>query len=490
MKVVFASSEIAPFVKTGGLADVSGALPGFISRDGFEIIAVMPMYRAVNRGRFNFEFIGEIDVPHAGGTVKAGVYSGRIPGFNIPVFFIEYGPFFDREGIYQEDGKEYDDNDSRFGFFSRAVLETCRHLNFQADVIHCNDWQTGLIPVYLKTLYRGDRFFFRTSVLFTIHNLSYRGLFDPEKAINSTGLPRSVFSMHGVEFYGKFSFLKGGIYYADLINTVSLRYSREIQTEEYGEGLHGLLYARSGSLSGIINGVDYGLWNPQTDSLIEKNYNSGSIDYKKINTRHLCRIAQIDYDGNVPLLGMVTRLSEQKGLDLLSEITDELMAKELRMVILGTGEERYHHIFNAYAERYPGRMSVFIKHDDELAHMIYAGSDIFLMPSRFEPCGLSQIISLKYGTVPVVRETGGLADTITGYGSYIESGEAKANGFVFREYSSSALLDCIDCSIKVFNDKAEWGKLMRNGMECDFSWSVSAEKYEALYSRLYSMKNF
>ncbi len=483
MKIVFASSEIAPYAKTGGLADVSSALPKYIDKTDFDVISIMPLYSSISRKLISPARIEEIKFHHGKGTITAGIFSSAVSSES-KVYFIDYPPFFEREGIYGKNSIDYDDNDNRFSMFCRAVLETCRMLNFRPDVIHCNDWQTGLIPVYLKTVYRGDRFFGGTKVLFTIHNLSYKGLFNSETALIRSGLPGDVYNMYGVEFYGSFSFLKGGIYYSDLINTVSSTYSSEIQGEEYGEGMQGLLRSRSSSLSGIINGVDYGIWNPADDPLIKKNFSITDIQEKRINTEELCMCCGVEYQETVPVTGMVTRLTGQKGLDILTEVMDSLMQRDVRFILLGTGEDHYHRIFNKLAAAYPGRLSVNLKYDEELSHLIYAGCDIFLIPSKFEPCGISQMISLKYGTIPVARETGGLADTIRDcYSKEAREGEVP-NGFLFRNYSGKELLNCIDRALRLFKKRDEWKALMYNAMNCDFSWRSSAEQYEALYRKL------
>jgi len=489
MKIVFVSPEIAPFVKTGGLADVAGALPGFVSNDEFEVIAVMPCFRSLDRNAWSTEFICNIDIPWADGVEKAAVFMTRMPASGVRVYFIDYAPFFDRDGLYGERGMDYEDNDRRFAFFCRAVLETCRAVNFRPDVIHCNDWQTGIIPVYLKTLYCSDRFFQGTSVLFTVHNLAYQGLFDPENVINATGLPWSVYDMYGVEYYGRFGFLKGGLFYSDFLTTVSPRYSSEIREPEYGMGLHGLLQNRVDSLAGIINGIDYDIWNPGTDLLIRGNYKVDDTGNKKINTVWLCRFCGFEYDERVPVMGMITRLTEQKGIDILASAFDELMKREMKFVLLGTGDEYYHGLFSDFAKKYSRKMSVILRYDEELAHMIYAGSDMFLMPSKFEPCGLSQLVSLKYGTVPVVRETGGLADTITDFSTPAWEENNRPNGFMFRDYSPDALLACVDRALKVYEDREMWHSLMINAMNCDFSWSASAEQYRELYRKLFRMKD-
>ena len=306
--------------------------------------------------------------------------------------------------------------------------------------------------------------------------------------MRNSGLPWSVFNMYGLEFYGSFSFLKGGIYYSTLINTVSRRYSKEIQTEEYGEGLHGLLKSRCPSLSGIINGVDYEIWNPSTDPYIKKNYSASDIENKKTDTSDLCALCGFDYNEEIPVIGMITRLAAQKGIDLAAGIMNCLAKKDVRFILLGTGEQYYHKVFSDFAEKYPDKICVFLKHDDRLSHKIYAGSDIFLMPSRFEPCGLGQLISLKYGTIPVVRETGGLADTIVPYSSSPSGAGGAANGFVFSEYSCEALSLCIESSLELYSNRQEWKRLMLNAMKYDFSWEQSAKQYEGLYRRLSVIK--
>lgn len=486
MKIVFASSEISPFAKTGGLADVAGSLPKYISTR-FERIAVMPLYKSIRRKSFQLEYMGTVNIPHSGNQICAGVFRSRLPGSDAAVYFIDYGEYFDREGLYGADNPGYEDNDSRFAFFCRGVLEICRFIDYKPHVIHCNDWQTGLIPVYLRTLYSDDPFFRKTKVLFTIHNLAYRGLFNPENAIKSSGLPWSVFSMYGVEFYGSFSFLKAGIYYSHLVNTVSPRYSREIQTEEYGEGMHGLLRSRRDSLTGIINGMDYDVWDPSTDPWIKTKYSIKSIENKMMNSHELRRMCGFKDENGVPLVGMVTRLTAQKGIDLIADAIGGLMKRELKLIVLGTGEEYFHSLLSGIAEKYADRIFLVLKHDEELSHRVYAGSDIFLMPSRYEPCGLSQLIALRYGTIPIVRATGGLADTINGYDQSCPSGNRDANGFVFYKYDSAALLECIDLAIQLYKNKNEWTKLMFNAMSCDFSWDRSAKEYEALYIRLGEM---
>ncbi|HOP64613.1 MAG TPA: glycogen synthase GlgA [Spirochaetota bacterium] len=483
IKVVVAASEMAPFVKTGGLADVSGALPKYINRDKFEVIAVIPYYSSIKSDSSEIEYIGTFSVPDSGASVKCGLFKTTVQGSSVPLYLLRYGPYFDRGGIYGEEGADYDDNDRRFSFFCRGLLEMCRAIGFVPDLIHCNDWQTGLIPVFLKTLYSGDLLFSSTSTLFTIHNLAFHGSFDPERIISITGLPWSVYSMYGAEFYGGFSFLKSGLYFSDYISTVSRRYSEEIQSEEYGMGLQGLLRSRRGTLTGIVNGVDYHVWDPETDQMISANYSCDDIDKKRVNTETLCLYCGIEYKKSAPVIGMITRLTEQKGIDLVAGIIDRLMMKDVRFVLLGTGDEYYHSLFSALKEKYSGRFHVTLGFDEKFSHRIYAGSDIFLMPSRFEPCGLGQIISLRYGTIPVARETGGLADTITDYGP-ADKPDACGTGFLFKEYSSDAFYECVERSLEVYRDNGKWRGVMSNAMKADFSWRSSAIEYEKIYRKL------
>jgi len=483
VKVAIVSPEIAPFIKTGGLADVTGALPKYINSDEFEVICILPFYNSLNTGNSSIKQIGTISLPESGVFHRAGVFKTFLPGSTIPLYLLKYGPFFDRNGLYGENGLDYDDNDRRFALFCRGVFEVCRLTGFSPDVIHCNDWQTGLIPLFLKTFYSGDPFFNSTSSLYTIHNLAFHGLFDPERVINITGLPWKVYSMYGAEFHGGFSFQKSGIYYADFLSTVSRRYSEDIQHDESGMGMQGLLKSRSATMAGIVNGVDYKAWDPATDRQIRTNYDITRIDFKKENTEHLCSHCGLVYNSSAPVLGMVTRLTEQKGIDLIAGIMDELMQKDVRLVLLGTGDKYYHKIFTEFEERYPGKINVSLRYDEGLSRLIYAGSDIFLMPSRFEPCGLGQIISLRYGTIPVARETGGLADTITPWRESKEIG-TDVTGFLFRDYNPAALRETLGSALQLFGDKEQWGRLMRNAMNTDFSWETSAAAYESLYRKL------
>lgn len=477
LKVLIASPEVVPFAKTGGLADVAGALPKALEKFGLDVRVILPKYRIVDENRFNLKQIAsKIKVPISDRTEECSLYEGRT-GVAVPVYFIKKDSYFDRDQLYGTPEGDYPDNAERFVFFSRAILEIIKQIDFKPDVIHCNDWQTALICVYLETLYRNDPFFSDIASIFTVHNLGYQGLFW-HYDMHLTQLGWDVFTPAGIEYYGKINFLKGGLVFADIINTVSKTYAREIQTPEFGSGLDGVLKWRSKDLYGIINGVDYDLWNPATDPQIPRNYDLKSLDGKRECKRKLREQNNLEVN-QVPLIGMITRLADQKGLDLIAEIIDEIMSLELQFVLLGTGEEKYHRIFEEVASRYKGKAGINIGYDAQLAQRIYAGSDMFLMPSRYEPCGLGQLISLRYGTIPIVRKTGGLADTIQSFNSKTNKG----NGFSFTDYLSKKLLLTIKKAISTYKDKKAWNQLIKNAMQEDYSWERSAKEYIRLYSK-------
>ncbi|MCP5002821.1 MAG: glycogen synthase GlgA [Planctomycetes bacterium] len=478
-KIMFVSSEVVPFAKTGGLADVSSSLPKQLKRFGCDARIVMPFYRVVRDQRLPLEtVIEELEIPFRSGMLKAQIKQVNLEEL-VPVYFILYDEFYDRKNLYGNFEGDYHDNAERFIFFCRSILELCKRINFQPDIIHCNDWQTGLIPAYLKTLYRDDRFFTNTKTVFTIHNIAYQGTFEKE-IFEKTCLPEDVFCHTGIEYYGKVNFMKAGIVYSDVINTVSQKYSQEILTEEYGCGLQDLLKERSDFLFSVLNGVNYHEWNPETDIFISTNYDkdtlSGKTECKQDLLRHFALPLSLT---NRPLLGIISRLTEQKGIDLLAEALDRLMAFNVGFVLLGIGEERYHRLFESFAHRYPERIGISIAYDNVLAHKIEAGVDIFLMPSRYEPCGLNQIYSLRYGTIPVVRATGGLDDTVKEY--YQKNGTG--NGFKFKEFTPCAFLNKTKQALNLFENKEEWRLLMKNAMIEDFSWELSAKKYMELYKK-------
>ena len=479
LKVLFLSSEVAPFAKTGGLADVSGSLPKALKTLGLDIRVALPYYRMVKDGSFEVEILCKnIETPVGKDLLRDDVYATSIDG-NIPVYLINKDEYFDRGALYGTPRGDYFDNLERFVFFCKTVFLLCRKIDFGPDIIHCNDWQTGLVPAYLRSRYRSTPLFSQTASLFTIHNLAYQGLFSREK-FDVTGLPTEFFNPDGIEFWGKINLLKCGVIFANSINTVSRKYSREIQTRDFGHGLDGVLRMRKRDLFGIANGVDYAEWNPKTDPLIAANY-----DAKDLSGKAKCKedlLGEFNLPGELgdrPIIGVISRLVSQKGFDLLAEIIDDLMKKDLGLVILGTGDREYERLFLQIAERHPRKAGVRIAYDNTLAHKIEAGADMFLMPSRYEPCGLNQIFSLKYGTVPIVRATGGLDDTIVDY----QSNTGRGTGFKFRCYRPEDLLRRIADSLLVYQNRERWKKIMLQGMKADFSWKRSAAAYVKLYKR-------
>lgn len=487
LKILFSSSEVVPFAKTGGLADVSNALPKALKELGHEVRIIMPKYKVINDRKYVLrEVIRLKDIPISIGdsVKKINVKSAFTPEpFKIQTYFIDYRPYFGKEGLYVDDAtnKEYPNNDERFILFCKAVLETLKLLFWQPDIIHCNDWQTGLVPFFLKTLYKDDDFFKKTATLITIHNVGYQGNF-PAGSFRKTNVDSTLFKPGSpVEYYGKFSFLKTAINYADHITTVSRQYAQEVQqSREFGLGFEGIFRARSSIFTGITNGVDYSIWSPEVDAYLPANYSLNSLSGKLDNKKVLAEKFGLPYKENIPVIGMISRLVDQKGFDLLEEIIEPFVKMNLQLVILGTGAPKYHTLFKQLNKKYPDTIGIHLNFNEELAHLIEAGSDMFLMPSKYEPCGLNQMFSLKYGTVPVVRKTGGLADTIIEFDS--ESG--MGNGFVFEDYASGQLLDAIKRAVKLYHEPKIWKKIMKNGMKQDFSWNASAKKYYKVYEKI------
>jgi starch synthase len=480
MKVAFLASEVIPYAKTGGLADVAGALPKFLAKLGADVRVFMPLYREVRKKNLPLEPVLTGAVLRMGGHELAyAVFAHRAEG--VTVFFIDRPEYFDRDQLYGTPAGDYPDNAERFAFFSRAALETMRAVGFRPDVVHGHDWQAAFVFAYLKFVYADDPFFERTRSLFTIHNLAYQGLFE-KGILADIGLPDSLFNMNDLEFYGKVNALKAGILYATAVTTVSPRYSREIQTPEFGCGLDGLLRHRSGALYGILNGVDYRDWDPVTDRLIPRNFGPSNLAGKEACREELGRMFGLTLPPDRPLAGMVTRLAGQKGLDIVCEALDELLGLGLSLVILGTGDQKIQDYLLAARERHPARLGLKIAFDERIAHTIYAGSDVFLIPSRYEPCGLTQMYAMKYGTVPVVRATGGLDDSVEEFNAASGTG----NGFKFLEAAPGPLLEAAGRSIRAFNRPREWDALVRNAMAADFSWERSAATYLALYEMIAS----
>ncbi len=460
LKVLLASSEVAPFSKTGGLADVAGSLPLALHKLGVDIRIVTPRYKSVkvfgNEARLNND---------------------------VPVYFIEHEGYFMRDNLYGDKSGDYRDNLERFAFFSRGALEFLKDLDFKPDIIHCNDWQTALICVYLKTIFKDDPFYRGIKTIFTVHNIGYQGLF-PKEHFPRTGLPPDLFTIDGLEFYDKVNILKGGLIFSDAITTVSPTYAKEIQTREFGYGLDGVLTQRKDSLFGIVNGIDYNEWNPSKDKELQFHFSAAKIEGKYNNKKMLQMEGGLKENEDAPLIGIISRLADQKGLDIISRIIEPLLKTEAQLILLGTGEEKYHILFEGMKMKYSEKASIHLKFDAILAKVIYAGSDMFLMPSRYEPCGLGQLISLRYGTIPIVRKTGGLADTIAEYNPKTEQG----NGFVFEKYDAKELLRAIGRALDLYKNKNAWRKLVLNAMKCDFSWEGSAKKYIELYLKIRSKK--
>lgn len=472
MRILIAASEAVPFAKTGGLADVAGALFKEYRRMAQEAYLMLPLYREIRQG-FDLADTGmEINIP-----VGDKWFRGRIFSYESSIFFLECDEFFDRPELYRTSVGDYPDNASRFIFFSRAILEACATMDIKPDIVHCNDWHTGLVPVYLKTLYRDA--FIGTATLLTIHNLGYQGLFDADD-FNLTGLSLEWFSPGGLEFYGKVNFLKGGIVASDIITTVSNAYAKEILTAEYGCGLDGVLRKRSEHLYGVLNGLDTEEWNPMSDRYIAACYSPADISGKQVCKEDLLKECGLNSgDRGYPLLAFVGRLSEQKGIDIFLEAADDIIKMNAKLVILGKGDERFHSKILGLAKRHTGKVYARIGYDEDFAHRIYAGSDIFLMPSRYEPCGIGQLIAMKYGAVPVARKTGGLEDTITGYNPSNSGG----TGFLFDGYSSDSLRNCLSLALSVYKRKGKWKDIVAGAMAKDFTWKNSAKRYIALYKK-------
>ena len=478
MRILIAAAEGVPFSKTGGLADVMGALPQAIARLGHEVAVVLPRYRPTPLDTLR-PVLPSLTIPLGRKLHFPAVLAGA-PKDGLRTFFIDYPPYFDRSALYgTSEAGDYPDNAERFALFSRAVLETAKLL-FPTDMVHCHDWQTGLVPVLLKTAYAEDPALKNAATLFTLHNLGYQGLF-PAEVLERIGLGRDLFTIDGLEFFGKMNFLKGALLYADFVNTVSKAYAAEIQTADYGFGLHSVLRLRSAALAGILNGVDYTTWNPATDPYIAASYTREDLSGKRICKKDLLKEFRLPSKNlDRPLIGIVSRFTAQKGADLLAEVAGALAPEDFYLVVLGAGDKPYETLFRRLARQYPRKIAVRIAYDNVLAHKIEAGADMFLMPSRYEPCGLSQIYSLKYGTVPIVRATGGLDDTIEPYHPRAGTG----TGFKFRLYSGQALLETVRRALRVYQNRAAWQRLMRNGMAKDFSWDVSAREYVAVYEKV------
>ena len=476
MKILFAASECVPFIKTGGLADVVGALSPVLKQQGVDVRVIIPLYASIpEKWTSQMKQECEFEVELCWRKQYCGIKSLEYQG--VTFYFVDNQFYFGRSYIYGLGGDEYE----RFGFFSRAVIDALPHLNFQPDVIHCHDWQTGMVPALLKIQYAHFPFYQNMKTAYTIHNLQYQGVF-PIKAVQDTlGLGDSLFTSDKLECYGCANYMKAGLVYADELTTVSPSYSDEIQTAFYGERLDGLLRARKDQLSGILNGIDIDDYDPSKDPMIYANYDAYHLGGKEVCKAELQKELGLDVDPDAPVVGIISRLSNQKGLDLIECVIRELMDTGIQLVVLGMGEAKYTNLFSWAESEYPGRLAARFAMNHQLAHRIYAGADMFLMPSQFEPCGLSQLIALRYGTVPIVRETGGLRDTVLSYNKFTDEG----NGFSFFNYNAHDMLHTVRRAVHYYkNNREVWYKLIVRGMEGDYSWTASAAKYLEMYTRL------
>jgi starch synthase len=482
VKILLATSEAVPFAKTGGLADVCGALPVALQQLGHEPVVILPAYRSARSAGLPIEPTGvRFSIPIGSKTVAGSFLKSHLPGGKVPVYLVEQDNYYDRPELYQEGGRDYKDNCERFVFFSRAVIEAIRLLDLSVDVLHANDWQTGLIPAYLKIEQRGVPGYEQIGTLFTIHNMAFQGLFWHWDML-LTGLDWKYFNWHQMEFFGSLNLLKTGLVFSDRLNTVSPRYAEEIQSAPLGYGLEGVLQNRRDALSGIVNGVDYHEWDPATDSYLSANYDPKTVEQgKRACKAALAAELGLPQDGKAPLVAFIGRLTDQKGVDLLTAVMrDWLMSRDVQWVVLGTGEQSYHAQFKMLAERFPRKVAVRLEFSNQLAHRIQAGADILAMPSRFEPCGLNQLYALKYGTVPVARATGGLIDTITDLNDRtLAAGEA--TGFLFAEYSALSFAQALERACNTFAREDVWRQLTQTGMSQDWSWNASARQYAELY---------
>ncbi|WP_459555797.1 glycogen synthase [Lacunimicrobium album] len=487
MNIILASSEAVPFAKTGGLADVATSLSEALANLGHDVTLVLPHYPQVmpqgHNGRFKIQPYGHPFAVKIGKRLQTGRFlSAKMVETSLSVVLIDQPDYYDRPQLYLQDGTDYEDNCERFVFFSRAVVELARQFTTPPDIIHANDWQTGLVPVLVSEELRKDPRFAGVASVQTIHNINYQGRFW-HWDMPLTGLDWKYFNWKQMEFYGELNLLKSGITFADMITTVSPTYAREIQTPEYGCGLETVLRNRRESLAGILNGVSHADWNPATDWLIESNYSLKSIDEgKPICKADLQETMKLPVRDDVPILGMISRMTDQKGFDLIIETSELLMKMDIQLVFLGTGDRRYETFLDDLAERYPDKVATYIGFSEEVAHKIEAGSDIFLMPSRFEPCGLNQMYSMIYGTVPIVHRVGGLADSVVNVTTSTLSA-GTANGFSFDHYTGSAFIFTVQEALRVFEDKQTWQKIVQNGMSTDWTWKRSANQYVDVYQR-------
>jgi len=478
LSICYAASEIAPFAKTGGLADVGAALPAALHRMGHDVRPFLPLYASIDRRSMHpVEFAERVPVSMGGRTYTFSLWTGPLAPDGPAAYFIDCPELYARPHIYTSDP----DEPQRFGLFCRAVLESCQRMGWAPAVVHANDWHTALLPLLLRTAYSWDALFQRSRTLLTIHNIGYQGL-APARAIHDLGL-REWLHLFDPEdlLHERVNLLRAGLVYADLVTTVSPTYAREIQTPEYGMGLDALLRARNSTLVGILNGVDYAVWSPERDAYLPQRYSADRLEGKRVNKRHLLRELGLGPADGAPLAGIVSRFAPQKGLELCVPVLPELLrTTDLRFVAVGSGEPQHESYFARLEREFPGRAVYYRGYSDELAHLVEAGADLFLMPSRYEPCGLNQMFSLRYGTIPVVRRTGGLADTVEPY----DPATGRGTGFVFEHFTSEGLRWALLRALDTFRDRAAWIRLMRNAMARDYSWDTQARRYVEAYAWL------
>jgi starch synthase len=482
IKVSLMASEIAPLAKTGGLADVTGALPKYLSQMGqLEIIALMPFYKEVKEKNWPLRrVIDRYELDWPGKEKIFSVFEYVADGFKVYLIANDY--YYNRDYLYSTPQGDYEDNSQRFAFFCLAGLETMKLINFQPHLIHVHDWQAALSLAYIRHLPESRDFYQQSSSLFTIHNLAYQGIFPPQ-TLQEVGLPAYLFNPEDLEFYGKINFLKAGLLYSKAISTVSPTYSQEIQTPEFGFGLDGVLRKRKDRVFGILNGIDYEDWDPATDPALPVNYSQRNLSGKSACRKELLAAFNFPVNSRRPVVGMVSRLAGQKGFDLLVDSLDDLFKREINLIILGTGEQKIQEQLLVAQKKYSDRFGLKIAFDDRLARLIYAGSDYFLIPSRYEPCGLTQMYSLRYGTIPIVRSTGGLKDSVKEFNLEEQDG----NGFLFAEYEPQDLLAALDRALYYYQREPFWSKLLENAMSSDFSWQKRAGEYRDLYLKIINL---
>jgi starch synthase len=486
LNILITASEAVPFAKEGGLADVVGALPKFLKAQGHDVRVVMPRYYKVDRDKYGLRQLpGALVVPMGIiGSMYCGVWEGRLPGTEVPVYFLDHDDFYGRDTLYETDNKGYIDNDNRFIFLSRGSLELCKMIQFTPDVVHAHDWHTAAVPVLMNTVYREDHYLREAASLLTIHNMQHQGSFY-EGAMDVLGVGWEHFTYLELEMENQVNLLKGGIYHATLLNTVSEGYAREMQTPEYGWGLEGVVRERSGALTGILNGVDYDEWNPECDPHLPATFSAADLSGKKLCKRELQRACGLPERDDVPLIGMVSRLVKQKGIDTLAEALPRLLDLDVQIVLLGAGEPWAHFYFGGMSIGHPERFACRIGYDNRLAHQIEGGCDFFLMPSAFEPCGLNQMYSLRYGTIPIVRATGGLDDSVQN----LDAGTRTGTGFKFWDLNAGALFDTVGWAVHTwYRDPGMIDILRQNAMAQRFTWEEAAGKYERLYRKAVQMR--